>query len=130
MLRLLEPILTASAILLLAEAVLPCDPPFNPNTDKFTILAIVKIVGPIFVLGSMGLIVLNVIVFFQRRSKVLLGVLAIILAVIVQYVAVMLVISFDACLDYFPVLAIIEAMVLLPLTFKHLFMSTKNSAAG
>ena len=128
--RQLRPILTVSAILLLAEAVLSCDPPFNPNTDKFTILAIVKMVGPIFVLGSTGLIVLNVIVFFQRRRKLLLGVLAVILAVSVQYIAVMLVISFDACLDYFPALAILEAVVLLPLTFKHVFMSTKNTAAG
>jgi hypothetical protein len=124
--RLANIALTASAMLILPEAVLSCDRSFDPNTDAFTIPAILRIVGPIFVLGSTGLIILNVIVFFQRIRKLLLGVIAVVFAILVQYAAVMLVLSFDRCLDYFPVLSLVEAVVLLPLTFRHVFISAKN----
>jgi hypothetical protein len=126
----IRPISTASVIFLLAGVVLSCDRSFDPNTDKFTIATVLKMIAPLFVLASLALIVPNVIVFFFRKRKFLFGVFATILSIAIQYVAVLLVISLDTCLVFFPVLAIIETVFLILLTMKHIFRFPKISPAG
>lgn len=128
--RLLKPIVSASVILLLTEAAFSCDLSFDPNTDKFTLPVILRLVAPIFALGSLGLLVLNLAVFFFRRRRLLRGVLITILAVALQCVFWIALLSFDKCLDVFPYLTIFETIALALLTIKHILFSSGSPSSG
>lgn len=128
--RILKPIVSASVILLLTEAAFSCDLSFDPNTDRFTLPIILRLVAPIFALSSLGLLVLNLAVFFFRRRKFLQGVLITILAVALQCVFWVALLSFDECLDVFPYLTISEAIVLALLTIKQIFLSSGSPSSG
>lgn len=126
--REIRPIVSASVILLLTEAVFSCDLSFDPNTDEFTLAVIIRLVAPLFAIAVTGLIVLNLTVFFFKRKKFFLGVLIAIFVAVLQWVFWATVVSFDRCLDVFPYLPIIEVFVLLPLTIRHLFGSKRSNS--